>query len=177
MKTVLLASVVALASCKMMMPSTPDPQWVDFYSASSRHAAAFPQKPKASLKETVAPGGQKTFTYLQEVQADSRYFGTGWLQIPAAPADGRGRDRILDVAVDAAVKSTAGGKLIGTNKPVIDGIEGRSYTIDVPKDKLRLRQQIFVAGDGLVEQTYTGPAGTETDADAERFFGSLRLLP
>lgn len=177
LKTLLIASAACLASCKMVMPLPPNPEWVDFYSASSRHSASFPERPKASLKETIAGSGQKTFTYLQEVQTGDRYFGTGWIQIPAAPVDARGRDRILDIAVDAALKSTAGGVLVGSHKPVLEGIEGRMYTIDVPKDKLRLRQQIFVTGDGLVEQTFTGPAGTETDADAERFFGSLRLLP
>ena len=174
----LLALALCVAACAMQqMPLPPSPEWVDFYSAPSRHAASFPEKPKASLKEDATPGGLRTFSYLQEVQSASRYFGTGWIPVATVPPDKAGLDRLLDIAAAAALKSIPGGTIVATHKPVNEGIEGRMYTIDVPKEKLRMRQQIFFTAAGLVEQTYTGPAGTETDADAERFFSSLRLLP
>ncbi len=176
--SMMVACSLLFAGCaKMQMPMPASPQWVDFYSAPSRHAASFPERPKPSLKETVVPGGSKAYTYLQEVQAGDKYFGTGWIQIAHAPTDKGGRDRVLDAAVAAAVQSSQGGVLLLVHSPEIGGSVGRMYTIDVPAQKMRLRQQIFVAGDGVVEQTYSGPAGSETDADAERFFASLRLLP
>jgi hypothetical protein len=42
---------------------------------------------------------------------------------------------------------------------------------------MRLRQQLYVVTGMLVEQTYTGPSGTEDERDAGRFFNSLQLLP
>ena len=175
----LLATLVLGASscAKQQMPLPPSPKWVDFYSASARHGANFPERPKVSLKEDVTPEGVKAYTYLQEVRIDSQYFGTGWVPLAVVPADKAGRDRLYDVAMNAAVKSIPGGVVMATYRPQIGGIEGRMYTIDIPSEKMRMRQQIYVAGTGLVEQTYTGPAGSETDGAAERFFASLFLLP
>jgi hypothetical protein len=177
-RVVFAAAALCLASCaKQQMPLPPSPEWVNFYAAPVRHAASFPEKPKASVKETAGPSGRKAFTYLHEVQRGEQYFATGWVQVPSAPVDKAGRDRLLDAAMAASVQSIPGGKMIASYKPMLNGYEGRMYTVDIPKDKIRLRQQIHVAGDGIVEQTYTGPAGSETDADAERFFASLELLP
>jgi len=180
-KFLLVAAAFCLASCaaKPQMPLPPDPAWVNFYAAPVRHAANFPERPTASVKETVGPNGRKAFTYLYELQRGDQYFATCWVQVPCVPADKAGRDRILDAAMAASVQSIPGGKMIdtATYRPVIKGNEGRMYTVDIPNEKIRLRQQIYVAGDGIVEQTYTGPTGRETDADAERFFASLELLP
>jgi len=180
-RIVLIASALCLASCafRQPMPLPPNPDWVNFYAAPARHAASFPDRPKASVKETVGPNGRKVLTYLHEVQRGESYFATGWVQVPGVPTDKAGRDRLLDAAMAASVQSIPGGKLITTStfKPVIKGNEGRMYTVDIPKDKIRLRQQVYVAGDGIVEQTFTGPTGSETDGEAERFFASLELLP
>jgi hypothetical protein len=180
-KIVLAVALLAGVGCarhEMQIPLQPSPQWVTFHSAAVRHEASFPERPKASVRESVAPTGQKAITHLYEVERNGQYFGTGWIPIPAAmPVNKQGRDRLLDVAMAAAVKSASGGKLLRSHVPVLEGYEGRLYFIDVPSQKLRIRQQIFVAGDGIIEQTFTGPPGTETDADAERFFASFRLLP
>jgi hypothetical protein len=175
---VALLAGIGCARQQLPFPPSPSPQWVTFHSAAVRHEASFPERPKASLRESVSPSGQKAIAHMYEVERNGQYFGTGWIQIHAAlPPGKQARDRLLDVAMAAAVKSASGGKLLRSHVPVLEGYEGRMYIIDVPSQRQRIRQQIFLAGDGIVEQTFTGPPGTETDADAERFFGSFRLLP
>ena len=173
-----LAAVAACtASCATPpQPTQATPDWQLFRSRTARHAANFPGPVQERPRETRTAAGTTNYTYFQEATVGGRYFGTTWTQLPLATGDSQAPGVVLEAASARALQAT-GGALLTTRKVVQDGIEGRQYVIDQPKDRMRVRQQIYVVGDRLVDQTYHGPAGTETDADAERFFASLALLP
>jgi hypothetical protein len=174
---VLLAALLGVAACGT--PSTRAPgqdPWTQFDSFRVRHAVDFPGVPTEIVRESKVGAG-RIFTTLNGVEAGNRYYGTAWTQLPWVPADKAGRERMLDTSANAALQATGGGKLVSRRPVTVSGIEGVVFVVDLPQGGQRLMQRIFIAGDGLVEQTYTGPAGSETERDAGRFFGSLKLLP
>jgi hypothetical protein len=180
LRTLLLASVLASVGCTSLTkdPFPPlHPHWSDFSAIQGRHYANFPGKSKQRVSETKVPTGQTATTYLREIQLDNnRYFGTAWTQVPASLGAPGTRERVLELAAAEAVKST-GGNLVSKHPVTNEGIRGLTYVIDIPQTKTRMRQQIFLVTGVLVEQTYTGPAGTESERDPGRFFDSLKLLP
>ena len=174
----LVASVLCAAGCTTPKEVFPPmhPHWSDFSSPQARHYANFPGRSKQSLRETKTISGQTAATYLREVELGDGYFGTAWTLIPADTSSQGSRDRILEVAAAEAVKSTSG-NWVSKHSVAIEGHRGLAYVVDLPQTRTRLRQQIFIVTGVLVEQTYTGPAGTEDERDAGRFFESLKLLP
>ena len=142
-----------------------------------RHAAAFPGETKQSLRQSKTPSGQAVSTHLRELKSGDRYYGTAWTPVPGAPASPAEQARLLELAAAAALKTEPGAILVSRQDISLTGIAGLAYVIDLPQSNTRMRQQIFMVTGVLVEQTYTGPAGTETRREANRFFDSLRLVP
>jgi hypothetical protein len=179
-RILMLAAVLGTGGCmNLSQPFAPmHPRWHDYSSIQSRHAVDFPGKARQSLKETKIVSGQTVSTYLLELQSGDRYYGTAWTLVPGAHSGTRPQvNPLLEIAADEALKSAPGAKFIDRRPIAIDGHTGLAYVVDLPQAKTRLRQQIFMVTGVLVEQTYTGPAGTETERDAGRFFDSLKLLP
>ena len=179
-KALLAASALCLSGCwtpKAALESFPPmhPHWQVFSAPQARHSVDFPGHSKESLKETKV-SGQTVATYLREVEVGGGYYGTAWTLVPGDTASQATRDRILEIAAAEAVNS-AGGKLVWKHSVTLEGNRGLAYVIDLPQGGMRLRQQLYVVTGMLVEQTYTGPAGTEEERDAGRFFNSLQLLP
>jgi len=143
----------------------------------ARHTAAFPGETRLSVKESALPSGGKATVHLRELKAGAHYYGTAWTPVPGAPSAAPELAKLLEVAAAAALKTEAGATLVSRRNVSIAGIPGLAYVIDLPQSKTRLRQQIFMVSGVLVEQTFTGPAGTENGRDAGRFFDSLKLLP
>ena len=178
-RILLLASVLGAAGCTYLSaPFDPmPPRWREYSSIQSRHAVDFPGTATESLKEAKILSGQTVSTYLLELTAGDRYYGTAWTLVPGPTSTPDARARLLEVAAGEALKIGAGATQVSRRKVTVDGVEGIAYVIDLPQAKTRLRQQVFMVTGVLVEQTYTGPAGTESEPDASRFFGSLKLLP
>ncbi len=178
-RILVLTTVLGAAGCVTPNdPFTPmHPRWHDYSSRQSRHFVNFPGKASESLKETRIVSGHTVSTYLRELHAGDRYYGTAWTLVPGTPSTAEGRARLLEVAAAEALKTGPGAKLLSKEKVTVDGINGLAYVIDHPQTRTRLRQQVFMVTGVLVEQTYTGPAGTETERDTGRFFESLKLLP
>ena len=151
--------------------------WVDFSSTECRCAASFPGASRQTPREAKTPDGRKVVTQFREFTQGGRYFAVSWLQMPGAPKDAAAKGRMLEAASAAALKANPGSAQLSKRSVTLGGVSGLAYAIDLPKDKTRVRQQIFVAGDRLVEQTYSGPTGSETGPDVERFLGSLKLQP
>lgn len=176
-KLILLVLVLGATACSTQQSvPTPANPWVDYRPWPGRLGATFPAEPRLSRREDRAPDGGAIVTNLQEVELDGRYYGTAWIKLVAAPADCAERDRMLDSAMAGAQKSMAGAGFIEKQKIVRDSIDGRAYTLALTSGQ-RMRQQIFVVRDEIIAQTFVGPAGSETDAHAERFFASLKLFP
>ena len=176
----LIASLTGAAGCTSLMkdPFPPmHPRWSDFSAREARHYVNFPGKSRQSLKETKTPAGPTAATYLRELQVGDRYYGTAWTLVPGNTAPPSVQARILEVASAEALRINPGAKLISKHSVLNEGITGLAYVIDVPQSKQRLRQQIFMVSGVLVEQTYSGPAGTESEREPGRFFDSLKLLP
>ena len=175
-----VAAALAGAGCTALMkdPFPPlHPHWSDYQSRQARHYANFPGKTKETVREGKTVGGTKVSTSLRELQLGDRYYGTAWTLVPAPPAGSPAEARLLEVASNEALKVAPGATLVSKKPVVVDGINGLSYVIDLPQTKTRRRQQIFLVTGVLVEQTYSGPAGTETEREAGRFFDSLKLFP
>ncbi len=181
MRLLALAAAALLATGCTSLTKDPfpplHPHWSDFSAIQARHYANFPGKTKERVNESKVATGQIATTYLREIQLDNnRYFGTAWTLVPASLGNPGVQEKVLELAAAEAVKST-GGKLLSKHPVTNEGIRGLAYVIDMPQSKTRMRQQIFLVTGVLVEQTYTGPAGTEDDRDPGRFFDSLKLLP
>jgi len=176
-KALLAASILCLAGCWTPREQFPPmhPMWQVFSAPQARHSVDFPGHSKERVQET-ALAGQKVSTYLREVEVGGRYFGTAWTLVPGDSSSQASRDRILEVAATEAVRSS-GGKLVWKHSVTLEGNRGLAYLIELPQGGTRLRQQLYVVTGMLVEQTYTGPSGTEDERDAGRFFNSLQLLP
>ena len=142
-----------------------------------RHVAAFPGQAKDSVKESKTATGDKVTTHLREFQAGDRYYGTAWTAVPKPPSLAAERAKLLEVAAAEALKTEPGAKLVSRQKVSLNGIPGVAYVIELPQSKLRLRQQVYLVAGVLVEQTFSGPAGSETGRETNRFFDSLKLLP
>lgn len=172
-----LAFALGAAACGTQQPiQTPAEPWVDYRPWPGRIGATFPAEPRQSRREDRTPDGGAIVTNLQEVEIDGRYYGTSWVKLAKAPSDEKARAQVLDSVVAGAQKSIAGAALIERQTVVRDAIEGRAFTLALPSGQ-RLRQLAYVVQDEIVRQTYSGPAGSETDANAERFFASLALFP
>jgi hypothetical protein len=176
-RALLASCVLCLAGCWTPREQFPPmhPMWQVFSAPQARHSVDFPGHSKERVQET-ALSGQKVSTYLREVEVDGRYFGTAWTLVPGDTSSQASRDGILEIAAAEALKSSAG-KLVSKHAVTLEGNRGLAYVIDMPQSGIRLRQQLFVVTGVLVEQTYTGPAGTEDQRTAGRFFDSLQLLP
>ncbi len=178
---VLLAAALAAAGCTSLTPNPfapMHPQWSDYQSIQARHYANFPGKTRQSLKESRTTGGVKVNTYLRELQLGDRYYGTAWTLLPGSHSGTRPQvNPLLEVAANEAMKTGPGAKLIDKHPVMVDGHTGLTYVIELPDSKTRIRQQVFIVTGVLVEQTYTGPAGTEMEREPGRFFDSLKLLP
>ena len=174
----LATAAIAVAACTTPKEIFPPmhPHWADQQSRQSRHYVDFPGKARQRMTENKTVGNQTASTYLRELELNGRYYGTAWTLIPNAPQAVDAKNRVLELAAAEAVKST-GGKLVSKHDVVNEGVSGLTYVVDLPQSKSRMRQQIFIVTDVLVEQTYTGPAGTEMEREPGRFFDSLKLLP
>ena len=146
-------------------------------SQQARHTVNFPGKPAESVKESKLASGQTVSTHLRDLRAGDRYYGTAWTPVPDAPSTPAGQAQMLEVAAAEALKANPGGKMLSKQKVTVSGIDGLAFVIDKPQTKTYTRHQVFVVSGVLVEQTYAGPAGTETWREAEQFFKSLKLLP
>jgi hypothetical protein len=177
-KALLIVSVLCLSGCWTPREVFPPmhPHWHVFSSPQARHTADFPGRSKQRLQETRTLSGQTAATYLRELEQGNRYYGTAWTLVPGDTSVATTRERVLEVAAAEALRST-GGKLVSRHSVTNEGLPGLAYVIDVPQSGTRLRQQIFIATGVLVEQTYSGPAGTEDEREPGRFFDSLKLLP
>ena len=177
-KVLLLASSIVLAGCWTPREQFPPmhPHWQVAGSNQARHSADFPGHSKQSVRESKTAYGQTAAIYLREVELGNRYFGTAWTLVPGDTSNPATRERILDIAAAEAAKS-AGGALVGPHAVTRDGLSGLAFVVDLPQTGMRLRQQLFIVTGVLVEQTYSGPAGTEDERDPGRFFDSLRLFP
>lgn len=176
-----LILAAGLAGCTSLTPNPfppLHPQWSDYQSIQARHYANFPGKTKQSLREGRTTGGQKVETYLRELQVGDRYYGTAWTLLPGSHSGTRPQvNPLLEVAASEAMKTAPGAKLVDKHAVTVDGHTGLTYVIDLPQSNTRMRQQVFIVTGVLVEQTYTGPAGTEMEREPGRFFDSLKLLP
>ena len=178
-KALLIASLLCLSGCWTPREVFPPmhPHWADHSSRQSRHYANFPGKIKQGLKETKIVSGQTVSTYLCEFVTSDRYYGTAWTLVPAFSATTAAQERILEIAAAEALRVSPDAKLVSRHPVTNEGIRGVAYVIDLPQSKVRLRQQIFMVSGVLVEQTYSGPAGTEDEREPGRFFDSLKLFP
>ena len=148
---------------------------VPFASKEARFTVSFPAQPKASQREDKTAEGRTVVTHFQSVEDGPRYYAMSWVQMPASPGDAKARERIMESAAGGALKSVQGGVLVSKAKASVGKTAGLDYVIDAPKDAQRLRQRVFLVGDKLVQQTYTGPAGSETEAGVKQFMGSLKF--
>ncbi len=176
-KLIPLALALSAAACSTQQPvQTPANSWVDYRPWPGRLGATFPAEPQQSRREDRTPDGGAIVTNLQEVEIGGRYYGTSWTKLATTPTQDEARAQVLDSVVGGAQKSIAGAALVERQKVVRDSIEGRAFTLALPSGQ-RLRQQAYIVRDEIVRQTFSGPAGSESDAEAERFFGSLKLFP
>lgn len=143
----------------------------------AHHNAAFPGETKQRVKEGKTPSGQTVATHVRELKAGGRYYGTAWTAVPDVPSSPDERGKLLEFAASQALKTESGSTLVSKENVAIAGIPGLAYVIELPKSNTRMRQQIFIVSGVLVQQTYSGPPGTEARREANRFFDSLRLIP
>ena len=179
-RPLIVSCLLGAAGCTLL-PKDPfapvHPHWSDYQSRQARHYANVPGRAKESLKESKTDGGQNVAIYLRELQLGDRYYGTAWTPIPGAPQTPAAIERLLEVASAEVLKTGPGATMLGKHAITVDGIQGLAYVVDLPQSKMRLRQQIFLVTGVLVEQTYSGPAGTEAEREPGRFFDSLKLFP
>ena len=149
----------------------------DSASRQARHTANFPGKPIESVKESKLPSGQTVATHLLDLRISDRYYGTAWTLVPEVPSTPGAQAQMLEVAAAEALKASPGGTMHSKQKVTVGGINGLDFVIDKAQTKARTRHQVFIVSGVLVEQTYSGPAGTETGREAGQFFNSLKLLP
>ncbi len=179
-KILVAAAALAAAGCTLL-PKDPfpplHPHWSDYQSRQARHYASFPGKTKETVKEGKTLSGTRVSTSLRELQLGDRYYGTAWTLVPTPPVGSPAEARLLEIASNEALKVAPGATLVNKHAVVLDGLNGLTYVIDLPQTRTRLRQQIFLVSGVLVEQSYSGPTGTETEREAGRFFDSLKLFP
>ena len=179
--TTTLMLVFALGATGVLHPGDANAQKPAKATAAApfppHHNAAFPGEAKQSVKESKTPSGQTVATHVRELKAGGRYYGTAWTAVPEAPSSPDERAKLLEFAASQALKTEPGATLVSKENVSITGIPGLAYVIDLPKSNTRMRQQIFIVSGVLVQQTYSGPPGTESRREANRFFDSLRLIP
>jgi len=150
-------------------------QHVKYSSPEARYRVSFPAAPKESQREDKTPDGRAVVTHFQVVEDGKRYYAMSWVQMPAAPRDKIARDRILESAAAGALKSVPGGVLVSKGRVSVGSASGLDYVVDAPKETQRLRQRVFLVGDKLVQQTYSGPSGSETEPSVKQFVSSLKF--
>ena len=166
------AWLLVLALCSSL---TAQAQPVNFASGEGLYAVSFPGQPKESQREDKTLDGRAVVTHFQAVEDGKRYFAMSWVQMPASPRNTLARNRVLESAATGALKSIPGGVLMSKRKVSVGKTAGLDYVVDAPRDAQRLRQRVFLVGDKLVQQTYSGPAGSETDASVKQFVASLKF--
>jgi hypothetical protein len=163
------------------LPAQPAPSprfWYAIDNAAGGYSVDMPGKPIDRQLEVRIAAGKSIPVFLQEVSLDNgaTYFGMIWRQLTVVPKDAAGIERELLSARDATTQSLKGTLI--TTRPVKHGpLNGLDYVVQAGPQGTRYRYRIFIAGNRMVQQAYSGVTGSENSPDVRKFHESLKLKP
>jgi hypothetical protein len=131
-----------------------------------RFSVRFPSEPTLDKVEGSSALGPHVH-YTWEVDDDERHWSVTYTEYSKPPVKNYDKN-VMNLL--AATK----GKLVWQAKVEQNGIDGREVVTLLPDNKV-MRQRMFMVGNRLYQVLYGGPAGTETDADADGFLTSFQL--
>lgn len=157
-------------------PATPTPRfWRTVTSTEGGYSVEMPDAPVDRRMDVKNAKGQVVPTYLQEVGLDGgqTYFGMVWTRSPPL-TDAKAIEKRLNEVRDGT-RAALQGTLITTRPIRYRSVQGLDYVIESGPKANRFRYRLFLVGDRLIQQVYSGPTGSENSPDVRKFHDSLKL--
>jgi hypothetical protein len=166
-----LALVVALSAA----PAALAAQWQPLTSTEGGFTVMMPAGYVNEKTPVDMSGAAKANNISYRVEADGAYWGVSTTDYPQAAS--RDPKKMLDNARDGALKRW-NGTMRSDKSMTVSGKPAREVVYDVTDqgNAYTVRQRfVLVSPQRVVQQAYVGQRGSETGADAEKFFASLQL--
>ena len=143
-------------------------------SKEGRFTAVFPAEPKFTKENLKTSAGYFVDQFQWLLDQDA----VAWLVIygdyPAAEVKRLGSETMYDNGMRGSVEAVKG-TMIRSESINHSGVRGRDSLVDIPADKMILRQRLFVVGSRLYQNIYVGPSGSERDANVEAFLNAFQM--
>lgn len=157
-------------------PTNPAPRfWYSTSSTEGGYTVDMPGKAIERQLEVKGAGRIPVVSHLQEVTLDNgkTYFGMVWTRI-VIPKSGAEAEKALMRVRDqttAALKGT----LMTTRPAKYGSIAGLEYVIEAGPEATRSRYRVYLVGDRVIQQIYSGTTGSENSPDVRKFHESLKF--
>jgi hypothetical protein len=154
-------------------------QWTEFSPADARFRVEMPGTPEVH-SNTIPELGSLKLTQAV-VETGDGWFVASYVDVPPDQIKNANASSILDGARDSTLKWLVSrndkSQLRSERRLIMSGYPARDVVAEVPiVDSVFVLAARFVFnGRQVIAVTFTGPSGTETGADASRFFNSLTL--
>jgi hypothetical protein len=151
--------------------------WQMVFNREGGYQVELPGRPKDRRIDQKAANNQTVASYLQEVSLDNgdTYFGMVWTQI-TPPKDAAEAEKMM-IRVRDTTAAALKGTLITTRPARLGEYQGLEYVIEAGVTATRFRYRVYIVGNRLVQQVYSGVTGSENSPDVRRFHQSLKLDP
>ncbi len=163
----------ALAEDQPSAPSTDEPQWTEFKSPERGFAVSFPGSPRTTTAPVEGQNPLLQYDFLVSLGDDTVY-SVAVFEYPPGKRPSPDNDTYVKL-VNAYAKGTES-RLRKRGAATIAGYPGFEAISDDAKGKLSHLIDIVPSGDRVYMLVTAGPKSQSTEADAERFRDSFRLL-
>jgi hypothetical protein len=157
-------SVALAAACAMLAAAAGAFQLKD---EVGRFSARFPAEPTLDKVQGTSDLGSHVH-YTWEVDVDDRHWSVTYTEYSRPPVKNYDKN-VMNL------RSATKGTIAWQARIEQSGFDGREVAMLLPAGTV-MRVRMFMVGNRFYQAVYGGPAGSETNADAETFLTSFELL-
>ena len=166
---------LVLLSLALFSPAGPGlaQKWVVHQPRGAGFKVEFPVPPRSDSRELTSPS-RPARLYTSFVNQGRRAFAANRTVFQLGTLTS-GLTKHLDAGRDAMLQSNHG-QLREERRLTVGGAPARRIVLDMPAQEQVMVSLLVIKDDVFYQLIYVGPNGTETSADAKRFFSSFKLL-
>lgn len=170
----MLKAVAFLAAASLAALACADPQWKTFRSDEGGFTILMPGKP-VSGKQGVRATDRAVAVQVYSVRLENEAYTVSFANYDKFDNQGARAESALDATINGIVNNVKG--TISESKGMtLSGNPGKAVKFTMPGG-LSGRAQVFLAKGRIYQLFVIGAQARVSSADADKFFGSFRLIP